>query len=78
MPTQKQIQSQKLIALAKEVGLPVRDLMLSDAHLEQVAPIFYDGLPKLARMSMKREKFQVFFAKQRQQIADELFPIAKN
>jgi len=75
MPTQKQIQSQKLIALSKEVGLPVRELILSDEHLGQVAPIFYEGLPKLARMTMNREKFIVFFVKQRQQIADELFPV---
>ena len=75
MPTQKQIQSQKLLALSKEVGLPVRELILSDAHLEQVAPIFYEGLPKLARMTMNREKFKAFFVKQRQQIADELFPV---
>jgi hypothetical protein len=75
MPTQKQMQSQKLIALSKEVGLPVRELMLSDAHLEQVAPIFYEGLPKLARMTMNRDKFKAFFVKQRLQIADELFPV---
>ena len=75
MPTQKQIQSQKLMALAKEVNLPVRERILSDEHLEQVAPIFYEGLPKLARMSMNRDKFKAFFTKQRQQIADELFPV---
>ena len=75
MPTQKQIQSQKLIALSKEVGLPVRELILSDVNLEQVAPIFYEGLPKLARMTMNRDKFKAFFVKQRQQIADELFPV---
>ncbi len=74
MATQKQIQSQKLLALAKEVGLPVRELILSEAHLEQVAPIFYDGLPKLARMSMNRDKFKAFFLKQREQIANEMFP----
>lgn len=77
MATQKQLQSQKLIALAKSVQLPVRELILSDEHLDAVAPIFYDGLPKLARMSMNRDKFKTFFSKQRQHFADEMFPLKK-
>ena len=53
----------------------MRELILSDENLEQVAPIFYEGLPKLARMTMNRDKFKAFFVKQRQQIAEELFPV---
>jgi hypothetical protein len=68
-------QGDKLKALSKEVGLPVRDLMLSDEHLDKVCAIFYEGLPKLARMTMRMEKFKVFFEKQRLKIADEMFPL---
>lgn len=68
-------QAQQLSALSKELNLPVRDIMLSDAHLDRVCQVFYDGLPKLARMSMSREKFKVFFTNQRQSLADQMFPI---
>jgi hypothetical protein len=68
-------QSDKLMALAKEVELPVRELMLSDEHLDKVCAIFYEGLPKLARMTMRPEKFKTFFSNQRLKIADEMFPV---
>jgi hypothetical protein len=72
-----QKQSAALAALAKEHNMSVRELMLSDAHLAPVCDIFYEGLPKLARMTMKREKFQTFFVNQREKLADEMFPVKK-
>jgi hypothetical protein len=71
-------QASKLSALSKELNLPVRELMLSDAHLDRVHPIFYEGLPKLARMSMSKDKFKVFFINQREKLADQMFPQAKS
>jgi hypothetical protein len=68
-------QAKKLKALSEELGMPVRDIMLSDEHLEKVCPIFYDGLPKLARMTMNREKFKAFYLNQRLKLADEMFPL---
>ncbi len=70
-------QAAKLTALSKEVNLNVRDMMLSDEHLDKVCPIFYEGLPKLARMSMSREKFRTFYVNQRVKLADQMFPQAK-
>jgi hypothetical protein len=70
-------QATQLSALSKELNMPVRDMMLSDAHLERVCPIFYEGLPKLARMSMSRDKFKAFFINQRLKLADQMFPQAK-
>jgi hypothetical protein len=70
-------QAAQLSALSKELNMPVRDMMLSDEHLDRVCPIFYDGLPKLARMSMSRDKFKVFFTNQRLKLADQMFPLAK-
>jgi hypothetical protein len=67
-------QTDKLVALSKEVNLPVRDLILSDEYLDKVCAIFYEGLPKLARMTMRPEKFKTFFQTQRLKIADEMFP----
>jgi hypothetical protein len=72
-----QKQSAALAALAKAHNMTVRDLMLSDEHLTPVCDIFYEGLPKLARMTMKREKFQTFFVNQREKLADEMFPVKK-
>ncbi len=71
-------QASKLSALSKELNMPVRDIMLSDEHLDQVCPIFYEGLPKLARMSMSKEKFKTFFINQRSKLADQMFPQAKS
>lgn len=68
-------QATKLNALSKELNLPVRDIMLADEYLEKVCPIFYEGLPKLARMSMSREKFKTFYINQRLKLADQMFPL---
>jgi hypothetical protein len=70
-------QSAALHALAKQHNITVRELMLSDDHLEPVCEIFWDGLPKLARMTMKREKFQTFYLSQREKLADQMFPLPK-
>ena len=68
-------QTDQLIALSKEVNLPVRELILSDEHFDRVCTIFYAGLPKLARMTMRIDKFKAFFGKQRLAIADDMFPV---
>jgi hypothetical protein len=70
-------QAAKLSALSKEVNMPVREVMLSDEHVDKVCPIFYEGLPKLARMAMNRDKFKAFFLNQRVSLADQMFPLAK-
>jgi hypothetical protein len=70
-------QAAKLSALSKEVNMPVREVMLSDEHVDKVCPIFYEGLPKLARMAMNRDKFKAFFLNQRASLADQMFPLAK-
>jgi hypothetical protein len=71
-------QAAKLAALSKELELPVREIMLSDEHIDKVCQIFYDGLPKLARMTMNRDKFKAFYLNQRLKLADEMFPEGKN
>jgi hypothetical protein len=68
-------QTAALVALAKQHNMSVREVMLSDEHLAAVCDIFYEGLPKLARMTMKREKFQTFYLNQREKLADEMFPV---
>jgi hypothetical protein len=71
------VQATKLNELSKQLNMPVRDIMLSDEHLDNVCPIFYEGLPKLARMSMNRDRFRAFFINQRSKLADQMFPLAK-
>jgi hypothetical protein len=70
-------QAAKLSALSKELNMAVRDIMLADEHLDKVCPIFYEGLPKLARMSMSKDKFKTFFINQREKLADQMFPQPK-
>jgi hypothetical protein len=70
-------QAAKLSALSKEIKQPVREIMLSDEHIDKVCPIFYEGLPKLAQMAMNRDKFRVFYMNQRLKLADQMFPLAK-
>jgi hypothetical protein len=70
-----QAQTKQLQALAAQANMSVRDLMLSDDHLDPVCAIFYDGLPKLARMTMNREKFKTFYLNQRLKLADDMFPL---
>jgi hypothetical protein len=71
------VQATKLNELSKQLNMPVRDIMLSDEHLDKVCPIFYEGLPKLARMSMNRDRFRSFFINQRSKLADQMFPLPK-
>ncbi len=72
-----QQQAQQLSALSKELNLPIREIMLSDLHLDRVCQVFYEGLPKLARMTMSREKFKAFYINQREKLADQMFPMTE-
>jgi hypothetical protein len=67
-------QKDALIALAKQVNLPVRDMLLSDDHLEASSEIFYQGMPKLVRMTMNLTKFKIFYKNNREKIVNDMFP----
>ena len=69
-----QAQKDALIALAKEVNLPVRDMLLSDEHLDKSSEIFYAGMPKLVRMTMNLTKFKAFYKNNREKIVNDMFP----
>lgn len=67
-------QKDALIALAKQVNLPVRDMLLSDEHIEASSEIFYQGMPKLVRMTMNITKFKTFYKNNREKIVNDMFP----
>lgn len=69
-----QLQKDALILLAKEVNLPVRDMLLSDEHLDKSSEIFYQGMPKLVRMTMNLTKFKAFYQNNREKIVNDMFP----
>ena len=69
-----QAQKDALIALAKKVKLPVRDMLLSDEHLDKASEIFYQGMPKLVRMTMNLTKFKAFYQNNREKIVNDMFP----
>lgn len=67
-------QKDALIALAKQVNLPVRDMLLSDEHMDASSEIFYQGMPKLVRMTMNITKFKAFYKNNREKIVNDMFP----
>lgn len=61
-------QMAKLQQLAQQKGLPLKEMLLSDDHLQPVCNIFYDGMPKMVRMAFNKEKFTNFYQKNRETI----------
>ena len=69
-----QLQKDALVLQAKEVNQPVRDMLLSDEHLDKSSEIFYQGMPKLVRMTMNLTKFKTFYQNNREKIVNDMFP----
>lgn len=70
---QNQFQVQKndkalkeLQAYSTKVGLPLRDVLLSDEHLVEVSGIFYKHMPKMVRFVMKQASFQEYYKNHRE------------
>ncbi len=57
---------------AQENGMPLKNILLSDEHLQKVCDIFYPHLPKLVRMSMNKDKFTIFYKNHRESFATQL------
>ena len=57
---------QELNACAKSKSLPLKELLKSDEHLNEVTEIFYKHMPKLVRFSMRIEKFKEFYKTNRE------------
>jgi hypothetical protein len=70
-------QMDALMALAKEVNMPVRDMLMSEEHFEKSSEIFYQGMPKLVRMTMNLTKFRGFYQNNREKIINDMFPLPK-
>lgn len=56
---------QELNSYAKSIKIPLKDLLMSDEHLEKVCDIFYAAMPKLVRFAMKKPAFIEFYKKNR-------------
>ncbi len=69
-------QMDELLALAKQVNMPIRDMLMSEEHFEASSTIFYKGMPKLVRMTMNAEKFKTFYRNNREKIINDMFPPA--
>lgn len=59
----------ELVAYAKSVSLPLKSVLLSDAHLDKVSAIFYSHMPKMVRWSMNETKFKDFYKNHREEFA---------
>ncbi len=53
--------AQELEVYAKKKGKPVKEVLLSDEHLNDVCDIFYPHLPKMVKMVMKKDKFVDYY-----------------
>lgn len=62
----------ELDAYAKEQNLPLKELLLSDTHLDAVTKIFYAHMPKMVRMMMKYDKFKVFYQNNRENFVAQM------
>lgn len=56
----------ELDAYAKTQNKPLKDVLLSDDHLEKVSSIFYEHMPKMVKWSMKKDKFLAFYKAHRE------------
>lgn len=59
---------QELEIFAKTKNKPLKEVLLSDEYLTEVAKIFYKYMPKMVRWSMKEEKFKEFYRNHREQL----------
>jgi hypothetical protein len=63
---------QELAEYAKSQDKPLKEVLLSDDHLETVSKIFYKNMPKLVRFTMKEPKFQEFYKNHREQMVSQI------
>lgn len=63
---------QQLEKYAKEQGKSLKEVLLSDDHLQQVSDIFYENMPKVVKWSMKKEKFVEFYKNHREQFVAQI------
>jgi hypothetical protein len=57
---------------AISVKQPLKDVLLSDAHLEQVTRIFYPHLPKPLKFVMKLDKFKEYYKEHREKLVKHM------
>ncbi|NCQ52258.1 hypothetical protein GW796_10305 [archaeon] len=62
----------ELDSYAKTQNTPLKEVLLSDAHLEKVSDIFYSNMPKMIKWSMKKEKFTDFYKNHREQFVSQM------
>lgn len=62
----------ELIDYAATTGLSLREVLLSESHLQQVSSIFYAHMPKLVRMTMNKEKFTNFYNQHKETFVNSL------
>lgn len=62
----------ELDAYAKQQNLPLKEVLLSDTHLDEVTKIFYAHMPKMVRMAMKYDKFKGFYQDHRESFVAQM------
>lgn len=63
--------SKELQDYSDKVKVPLREILLSDQHIDVVSPIIYKHLPKVWKWKFKDEmKFKEFYRSHRQQMVN--------
>lgn len=62
----------ELESYAKSQKMPIKQVLLSDEHLEKVCDIFYSHMPKMVKFAMKKDKFTEFYKAHREQFVESI------
>lgn len=62
----------ELQAYANSKNKKLKDVLLSDDHIEKVTDIFYEHMPKVVKWSMKKEKFVDFYKNNRETFVSQM------
>ena len=58
----------ELAEYADSVKKPLKEVLMSDEHLDQVSTIFFKHMPKMVKWTMKGDKFKTFYKNHREQL----------
>lgn len=57
---------------AKSKNKPLKDVLLSDDYLDQVADIFHKHMPLTIRIVMNKNKFKSFYSEHREKLVNQI------
>lgn len=62
----------ELADFANKVKLPLKEVLLSDEHLNEVSQIFYKHMPTMVKWTVKQDKFVTFYKDHREALVEKI------